>query len=1234
MPYRNLAVCFLLILNLIGCDTETELQWNEADDHRWAELPNSFWDNTGFKKISSSVTGIEFNNKLNGQDIIENRNLANGSGVAAGDINGDGFVDLYFTSMKGPNKLYINTGDFNFKDVTEEAGVAHKDYYSTGAVFADVNGNGNLDLLVSTLDGGNALYVNNGKGKFMVNKNSGIEAGNGSTSMALADINGNGFLDLYITRYKEKDVRDVYGYSEIVLENIGQMENGVYSLVPPFDKEFSLFLNNGKPDVRQNGVVDQLYINQGDGTFKKIEELKKTFFSHDGEALGLEPDWGLTVKFQDLNNNMLPDIYVANDYWSPDRVWLNQGDGTFRAIDPISIRKYSYSSMSVDFSDINRNGHKDIISTEMLGSVHERRIRQNVNISPFEKKKEEIHHQTLSPQNALQLNRGDNTYAEIAYYSGVEATDWTWATQFMDVNLNGYEDLIVTTGHITDTQDLDMQEFITEKFYRGEKIDESIVIEFPELRVRNQILKNNGDLTFTKMGKEWGFTEKDISHGMAITDLNNDGSLDVVINRLNNKVSVYKNMTNSPRIAVRLKGHPPNTQGIGAKIELLGGPVWQQKVMSSGGGYLSGSEPLVVFAANKKNNNHEIKVTWPNRQESIIKGVKPNRIYEIEETEAVGQNESKENLNSEVNILFQDVSSLIDHSHQDEEFDDFSIQPLLPKKMSNLGPGISWIDINQNGLDDLLISGGNGSSLELFRNLGDKVFEKWNIDEITNKIIGDQTAIIGWNQNGHTLLTVGSANYEQEKLLNPSAYQYSVINNGLIGKDHIQGINSTTGPIAAADYDGDGNIDLFVGGRFVPTRYPENASSRLFKNQNGTFVLDEVNSSVLANVGLVTGAVYSDFNNNGWQDLLISTEWGTLKLFRNINGVFEEVTEEVGLAKYKGIWNGVATGDFNNDGRPDIVATNWGLNSIYQLDSQHPLKMYYGDFVYENNVQIIEAYFDEKVSNYVPRRQLQELDREISLITQSIDSHEKFATMSLYEVLNAGLDKFPELEHVKQHEINTLEHMIFLNTKDGFKAYPLPHKTQFSPAFHVGVSDFDNDGNEDLFLSQNFFGMPQGVPRQDAGRGIILKGDGRGEFLIVPGHKSGVKVYGEQRGAAFSDFNRDGKVDIAISQNNSETKLYLNNGEKRGIRIHLEGSESNKDAIGSSVRFIYEDGSKGPKREIQAGSGYWSQNSTTQVLGFTVAPKSVEVKWFNGVKEEYDIINHSQDIIIPFEKNN
>ena len=1223
----------VLFLSLIGCDSGTELQWNKADGYQWAELPNSFWGKSGFKKISSSKTGIEFSNKLIGDDIIENRNLANGSGVAAGDINGDGYVDLYFTSIKGPNKLYVNTGNMKFEDVTEDAGVAHSGFHSTGAVFADVNGNGNLDLIVSTLDMGNALYVNNGEGKFKIDRNSGIEPGNGSTSMTLADINGDGFLDLYVSRYKEKDVRDIYGYGEIVLENIGQVENGVYSLIPPFNKDFSLFMNNGRPDVRQNGVVDQFYINQGDGTFKKKEDTKTIFFSHEGVALGLEPDWGLTAKFQDLNNDMLPDIYVSNDYWTPDRVWINQGDGTFKSINPTSIRKYSYSSMSVDFSDINRNGHNDIITTEMLGPIHERRIRQNVNMSPLDQKKTEIHHQTLSTQNSLQMNRGDNTYAEIAYYSGLEATDWTWATQFMDVNLNGYEDLIVTTGHITDSQDLDVQESISQKFYRGEEIDESIVLEFPELRVRNQILKNNGDLTFTKMGREWGFTEEDISHGMAIADLNNDGSLDVVINRLNNKASVYQNMTNSPRIAVRLKGHASNTQGIGAKIELLGGPVWQQKEVSSGGGYLSGSDPLVVFAANKDNDKHLIKVTWPDGHHSIVEDVRSNRIYEIEEADIESRYESTEHSNLEGSVLFQDVSSLIDHIHQEEEFDDFAIQPLLPKKMSNLGPGISWIDIDQNGFDDLLIPSGKGGNLEIFRNFGNKLFENWKINEITKKAKGDQTAIIGWNQQDQTLLTVGSANYEKENFLNPSAYHYSVTNNNVIEKDQIQGVHSTTGPIAAADYDGNGYVDLFIGGRFVPLRYPENASSRFFRNQDGAFIFDKINSNLLEEVGLVTGAVFSDFNDNGWQDLLISTEWGPLKLFRNQSGVFREVTEDVGLSKFKGIWNGVATGDFNNDGRIDIVATNWGLNSIYQLDSEHPLKMFYGDFVFENNVQIIESYFDEKVNNYVPRRQLHELDKEISLITQFIDSHEKYASMSLYEVLNAGLDEFPELEHIKQHEINTLEHIVFLNTGDGFKAYPLPRKAQFSSAFHVGVSDFDNDGYEDLFLSQNFFGTPHGVPRQDSGRGIILKGDGSGKFIVIPGHKSGIKVYGEQRGAAFSDFDQDGKVDIAISQNNSETKLYLNKGGKKGVRIKLEGPESNKDAIGSSVRLIYENGNKGPRREIQAGSGYWSQNSTTQILGFNNQPKSIEVIWFNGTKEVYNIINYNQDTIISFKES-
>lgn len=1227
--FIGLAVFF------ISCSPDSSLEWNEETSYRWAELDPGFFGETGFKQLSATTTGIQAVNLLSDEQVVENQNLLNGSGVAAGDIDGDGLVDLYFARLEGSNKLYKNLGGFQFVDITESAGVAHTGYSSTGVALADVDGDYDLDLLVTSLTQQNVLYLNDGKGHFDISTKSGLGSSNGSTTMALADIDGDSDLDLYITNYKKKTVKDLFSMAELAWENTVSKEGDTFTLIPPFDDHFRLIPGTGKPDRRELGTKDELYVNNGNGRFEKVEDTKNRFFDSSGAKKGLEPDWGLTAKFQDLNTDGLPDLYVCNDFWTPDRIWINQGDGRFREIDKMALRKQSFSSMGVDFSDINRDGFVDIFVTEMLGSRHQQRMRQMVTYTPFVGGLEEMDSQPQYMQNTLHLNRGDHTFAEIASYSGIEATGWSWATNFLDVDLDGYEDLLINTGHARDVLDLDTQRSLSQ--FTKENDGKGYILEYPSLQLSNVALQNNGDLTFTKKGTEWGFGEADISHGMAIADFDNDGDIDIVTNRLNREPAIFENRSTAARIAVRLKGEQPNTRSIGAKVKLQGGPIIQQKEVASGGSYLSGSDPLVVFAAREENKNHVLKITWPNGKVTVLDSIQANRIYEIDQAESQEEKESIPSLNSsEKNKklpLFEDVSDRIDYVHYEEKFNDFEIQPLLPIKLSQLGPGIAWIDVDQDNDDDLFLGTGKGGRLGFFENNGAGKFESRELGGITGKASGDLTGIIGWAEQNSTHILVGNSNYEQGFSNSTSAYHYrteTTDESNIIRKNKISGSYSTTGPLAAADYDGDEDIDLFVGGRFVPTQYPVDASSRLFTNVNGEFVLDKKNSEALKNVGLVTGAVFTDYDRDEDQDLLISTEWGSIKLFRNINGIFREITKSVGLNQFKGWWNGITTGDFNGDGWPDFIATNSGENRMFARGEDHPLKVYYDDFDRDQRVEIVEAYYEPNMSAYVPRRNLNELNSSLPVITRNVRSYKDFANSDLEKLLGT------QLQNIPSKYANTGQHMVFINQNEGrqFSAHSLPVESQFTAAFSAGVADFNSDGNEDLFLSQNLFSFPRVVPRQDAGRGLWLKGDGQGGFEVVKGNQSGIKVYGEQRGAALSDFNKDGKVDLAIMQNQAPLKLFLNQHAKSGLTIHLVGPERNRDGIGSSVRLVYKDGSKGPRREIQAGSGYWSQNSATQILGAKKPPESIEITWFDGTIQTVDVdrSKHKYQILYPEEE--
>lgn len=1230
-----LILCGLLLVMGCGSDSSEpviELSWTEENGYRWAELPNIDSGEIGFTKIPSSQSSIEFNNFLSDELMDENRILMNGSGVAAGDVDGDGLVDLYFAKLDGPNKLYKNLGGFKFEDITDQAGVAHEDRYSTGVVFSDVNGNGNLDLLITSMGGTNSLYLNDGTGTFSLKDDSGLGQARGSMTMALADVNGDDYPDLYVVNYREINVIDQFNPEDLVWENT--VIDG--ELIPPYDDFFTI-IDRGEgypPERHEIGRADELYINNGDGTFHKVTETGDVFKDQNGNPLGIYPDWGLSAKFHDLNDDGHQDLYVSNDFWTPDRVWINQGDGTFRAIDSLAIRNSSYYSMTVDFSDISRNGYTDIFTVEMLNDRHSDRLRKRLPTEPIPLLPGEYTRRPRYNRNSLYLNRGDQTYAEISYYSGLEASEWSWTTRFMDVDLDGYEDLLINNGFAYDFQDLDSQQQLYNKLVETGGAERGYIEDFVQLRQQNRIYKNTGDFTFTEVSDDWGFIEQDISLGMAVADLNGDGTQDVVISRMNDEPALYKNIGVGSRIAVRLKGKSPNTQAIGAKLTLKGGPVTHQtKQIFSGGDYLSGSDPMTVFAASSKNDNHSLVITWPDGTESRLDSLEANCVYEIDQSgiatlDSASDQNSFTGVSETTTSWFDDISDQLNHEHYEDEFDDFRIQPLLPKTLSQMGPGMAWLDINGNGRDELIIGSGKGGRLGVFEVLDSGDVRPMETDLTSSPTPGDQTGIVGWRESGMTHLVIGNANYEAGTIRTPSAFHIK-LNDGQIAEiDSLPGVLSTTGPLAAADYNGDESVDLFVGGRIVPGQYPRDASSRLYTNVNGTLVLDEQNSEQLENVGLVSGALFSDYDMDGDQDLILATEWGSLKIFENNDDEFTDRTEDLGLHQHTGLWKGIAAGDFNNDGYPDYVATNLGENSPYRVPSQeHPVKIYFGDFNRDQRVDMIEAEYNSDIGGYVPRNNLDAYEN-ISDILGHIQTHEQFSEMTIGDMLRTEASRLPN------KEANTLQHMLFLNRGgNGFEAVPLPPEAQFSAGYYAGVADINSDGHEDLYISQNFFGVanPQQTPRLDAGRGLWMIGDGTGRLEAVPGHQSGVMVYGEQRGAALADFDRDGRVDLAVSQHAAESGLFHNWSDKRGITISLSGTPANELGIGSAVRLVYDDGSKGPLRSIHAGSGYWSQNSAVQVHGFSKTPVAAEVTWHTGKVQTIEIVSGQTEVWVEYQ---
>ena len=1199
LPILKMRIILLFtICSLIWqCDKPDTLIWQQGIGFRYAELPSRPGNQVGFTKLRASRTNITFINSLKKEQIISNQHLLDGSGVAAGDIDNDGFCDIYFCRLDGTNVLYRNKGNWNFEDITAAAGVALPDRFSKGAVFADTDGDGDLDLLVTVLDGPNAYFKNDGTGRFSeVSEQAGLASlpdRTGNTSMALADIDGDGDLDLYMVCYRFKARRD----REIPIVN----EAGMILYEPDY------------------GERDILYLNDGNGNFSDVPLESDVFMQEDGKPVMMPRAWGLTARLQDLDEDGDPDLYVCNDFASPDFIWMNDGSGKFQAIPRTAVRTTSMSSMTVDFADIDRDGDLDFFVADMLSREQQKRKMQQGAEPRSHITVGEIYNRPQIVRNTLFLNRGDNTYAEIANFSGVEASEWTWSAVFMDVDLDGFEDLLLTTGHAYDVLDYDTQYKIIGMKLRDLDAIRRTIFLYPPLETPNFLFRNNGDLTFEEVGKKWGFSTRGISHGMALADLDNDGDLDVVTNDFQSAAGVYRNDSQLPRLAVRLRGISPNTRGIGARLKLSSDSLVQTKEIICGGQYLSGSEPLVVFAAANGNNDMTLEVSWRSGKRSLLQHLKANCIYEVDETSASLAAPAPQ---KEQEAYFSDVSTLLNHIHFDEPFNDFYRQPLLPKQFSQLGPGVSWFDIDQDQDDDLIIGSGHGGQLAVYRNNGKKGFSKWGDDAFGSETTRDQTTILAFtNRSGVSSILVGISAYENAASSTPTVRSYSYDQNRFSMSAEIISDIPSAGPMALADYDNDGDLDLFVGGRNIPGQYPRAASSRLFHNVDDLFKLDNANSTILNNIGLVSGAVFSDLDEDGYPDLILAIEWGLIQVYRNQKGKFVNITSELGLAKFYGWWNGVTTADLDENGKLDIIATNWGLNTAYRFSTEYPLKIYSADFDNNGTYDILEAFFDPTLGKYVPERGFGFLSKALPFIQGRITTFEQYGKSSVQEVAGPVLNKADSLW------VNTLAHTVFLNRGNTFEPIELPAEAQFAPAFYAGAADFDGDGHEDVFLSQNFFAVQPEMSRMDAGRGLWLRGDGTGRLLPVPGQLSGIKVYGEQRGAALSDFNKDGRIDLVVSQNGAETKLYQNISGKPGLRIRLQGTNDNPLAVGAAVQLIFPN-SRCPMKEIHAGSGYWSQDSPILLFGLPETPASVKIRWPRGKITESKIPPGRQEIIV------
>ncbi|MFV1987939.1 MAG: VCBS repeat-containing protein, partial [Gemmatimonadota bacterium] len=1154
-----------------GCRENGPGPWVEGEGYRWREVHPE--GGGGFTALDAPRRGIGFRYEVDEDRRYENRVFVEGAGVAIGDVDGDGLADLFFAGFGGDSRLYRNEGGWRFRDITPASGVRLEGVAVRGAALVDVDGDADLDLVLAVHGAPNRLLRNDGTGVFSEDAAAGFSVSRGSASLALADIDGDGDLDLYVTNYKTVQADDLLTDAERGgLDRLRPGPDGTIAVPPLLAEHYRVDFDGRFVRWWELGEVDELYLNDGSGRFVETV-LSEHLRGLEGPAAADSlRDWGLAARFSDWDGDGDPDLYVANDFNSPDGIWINQGDGTFEAAPATHVRSTSLSSMAVAVSDLDRDGDLDIVTTDMLARDPVRRMRQIPSFSPRPEPPGVVDTRVQLNRNAVQLNRGDGTFAEVAYQSGLSASDWTWGALFLDADLDGFEDLLVTTGHVWDQLDGDAGERLM-RAPPGTTDWRRHLSLFPPLRQSNAAFRARGDGTFEDVTEVWSWSEgPDISHGIAAGDLDADGDLDVVVTRLGDPPLLMRNDSPSARVLIRLESPAGNSAGIGAWISATGHPAGEQiDEIVAGGSYLSSSEPAAMFAV-PEDGALRVTVDWPDGARSVVETALANREYVVLHPGATvpttglnsttGPDETPPRRGGSSGetaaALFRDVSEVLAHRHVETEFDDRERQPLLPVSLSRLGPGVSWIDIDGDGDADLLVGSGRGGSPVVLRNRGG-AFDAPRA--LSPALPFDATSLLAHRAaDGGLEILMGASNYEaaspEAVVSQPAVVALRIGRTSAAGafRPVLEGAASTTGPLAQADIDGDGDLDLFVGGRAIPTIVPRPADSRILLDEDGVLAYSAAASAPLAGLGLVSGAVFADLDDDGDPDLALALSWGAVRVFRNDEGSFVDATASLGLDALVGRWNAITAADFDGDGSQDLVVTGWGDNT----ELPRAYTVFHGDFDRNGQYDLIEAV--RTAEGWRPLRRRDELAGGIPSLGRV--SHATFAETPLEDLLGAALDTSSRVD------VAELRHLVLLNRGDRFEVRPLPREAQRAPSLGVAVADLNGDGHEDIFLSQNFFAGRQGVPRYDAGRGLLLLGDGDGGFVAQSSMESGIAVYGDARAAAIADFDLDGRVDLAIGVNGGETRLFRNELGRPGLRVRLQGDVGNPEAIGARINVV------------------------------------------------------------------
>ncbi|MFT4856911.1 MAG: hypothetical protein ACI9ZX_000550 [Algoriphagus sp.] len=1077
--------------------------------------------NTLFQKIDSSQSGLTFRNDLLFDEkfnIFTYRNYYNGGGVALGDVNNDGLLDIYLSSNMGENKLYINEGDFKFKDVTAESGVRGTRAWSTGVAMADVNGDGFLDIYVCNsgdIQGDNKqneLFINKGNGKFTeMAETYGLADQGYSTHAAFFDYDNDGDLDVYLL-------------------------NNSYQAIGSFNK-----MQNERPKRDPVGG-DKLFRNDG-GKFTDVSEQAGIY----GSTIG----FGLGVTIGDVNRDGWMDIFISNDFFERDYLYLNNQDGTFTESLESAMRSISAASMGADIADINGDGLLDIFVTDMLPES-QRRLKQVMtfeNWDKFQFNKTHGYHYQYS-RNMLHVNNGDGTFSEMGRLANVEATDWSWGALIFDMDNDGLKDLFVSNGIYQDLTDLDYLNFIDDDETKKKIISQNgvnykaLVDPIPINPVSNYAFKNKGDLVFENVIHEWGMGDPIHSNGSAYGDLNNDGAMDLVINNVNNEVLVFKNRGRelNPEnhfLKIQLEGKDRNTAAIGAQVRLLasGNIFYQENIPNRG--FQSSVDPRLNFGLGAVDKIDEVQVRWPDGKVTILKEILPDQTLLLKWKEATDPAPDFKFFEEPESQIFTKVedTTILDFVHKENNFVDFDRDRLTYHMLSTEGPSFAKADINGDGLEDLFFGGAKGFAGQLyiqrqngtFQNVTPDVFETDKISEDTDAVFFDANAdgfldlfvSSGGNETGF-----GAPDLADRLYLNDGKGKFKK------AEDYgLSGLRNSTSVVKILDVNSDGFLDLFVGSRVVPFAYGVRPDSFILLN-DGKGNFHDITAQVaqgLKEVGMVTDAAVVDYDGDGNQDLVLIGEWMAPTFFRNTGGKFEKI-EMPEMESYKGWYQTIEVGDFNKDGKPDFVLGNHGLNTKFKATIDNPVRMFVNDF--DQNGSIDHLFTQKEGEKHIPYTLKHDLERQIPSIKKRFLKYSAYNDKYLEEIFSPQ-----EMENSIIHEVNYLSSSIFINQGNGkFQVTALPRMTQRSWIYTILITDVNADGVEDLVMGGNLRGAKPEVGQYDASYGEVLIGKGDGTFTYMPNREHGLKLDGDIRDLHSLEIR--GQRMLQVVRNNAAVEFW------------------------------------------------------------------------------------------------